>query len=79
MSCTYDDIYGVDLPTYCLTHDTTIEALIEKVEIDIRLLNERMKPLMEIYFMDQDGPLINHLHNLIHKKQKHKERLKSWA
>lgn len=75
----YDDIYGVDLETYCKVHNTTIDHLIEKIEIDINLLQSRMGELLEVEWSQQNNALITHIYNLIKKKDKHKERLKEWA
>ena len=79
MNYSYDETFGVDLPTYCEVHGTDIETLIKKVELDIELLSERLKPLMALHFMEQDSPLIEHIVRLIRKKQKHKDRLNDWA
>lgn len=79
MSYSYDDIFGVDLDTYCAAHSTTIEALVEKIDRDVDLLNYRMKRLMEVPFMEQDVALTTYLYKLINKKQKHKQRLLDWA
>jgi hypothetical protein len=75
---TYDELYGVDLDSYCAAHETTIKHLIEKIDIDIQILNDRMKKLMAPYFMEQDNTLINTIHNLIKKKNEHKDRLNDW-
>jgi hypothetical protein len=79
MKYSYDDIYGCDLDTYCATHNTDVESLVEKIDRDIELLNHRLKYLVGIPLMDQDVTLINFIYRLIGKKQKHKERLQGWS
>jgi len=78
MNYSYDDLYGVDLETYLAAHDTSIEQLIEKVDIDIDLLKARLEVLMGEDWINQDNALITYVYNLIKKKQEHKERLNEW-
>ncbi len=74
----YDDIYGIDLDSYCAAHNTNISQMIEKTDIDIEILKDRMRILMAPYWRDQDTALIGHIYKLLNKKTNHKERLKEW-
>jgi hypothetical protein len=79
MNYSYDEIYGVDLDTYCELHNTSIEQLISKIDIDIEILYRKMKTLIEVHFMEQDIAMLTHIYALIKKKTEHKERLRDWA
>ena len=79
MNYSYDEIYDIDLDTYCAMHNTSIEALISKIDIDIDILYAAMKKLIDIHFMEQDSTKLTYIHNLIKKKSEHKERLRDWA
>ena len=79
MNYSYDEIYGIDLDTYCAMHDTTIEKLISKIDIDIDILMVQMKKIIDIDFRIHDSTKLTYLHSLIKKKSDHKERLYDWA
>jgi len=79
MRYSYDEIYGIDLDTYCAMHDTTIEKLITKIDIDIDILYAKMKTIIDIPFMERDPTMLTYIHALIKKKTEHKERLRDWA
>lgn len=73
---TYDELYGVTLDEYCRIHNTTIEKLIKKTEIDIDLLKKRLASL--VFADEMDIYLVNEVHKLLSKKRKHLKRLKQW-
>jgi len=82
----YDDLYGVNLKEYCIAHNTNPEKLIQKIDIDIRLLKNRLNYLLEQEsqkpFREQNNSdlyLITKVYQLIQKKEKHKDRLREWA
>jgi len=85
---TYDELYGIDIDKYCLAHNTTLDDIIHKSQIDIELLNNNLKRLLIIdkknlknKVRDREGILLNHmntLHALIKKKQAHINKMQDW-
>ncbi len=82
MTLTYDELYGVNIDEYCIAHDTTLDKLIHKGEIDIDILKKNLKRLID---QDRAGDsstalysYINTVHAAIHKKQKHIQNMKDW-
>ena len=73
----YDKLYGMTLDKYCFIHGTTIDKLIDKVEKDIFLLEDRITTLVweENLLLD---PLVGSCYSLLNKKRKHLKRLKKW-
>ena len=74
----YDEIYGVDLPTYCNIHNIRVENLINKVEIDIKLLQNNLHYLVWVKNVDVCDLLVREVYYLLQKKEKHLKRLKKW-
>ena len=72
----YDELYGLNLKEYIEEHDTTIEKLISKVEIDIRLLEKSLK---KRNVLTAPNSVIYTLTTTIDKKVQHKDRLLEWA
>ena len=70
----YDDLYGMDLDTYCKRHHVTVEKLINKTQIDIEILSERLNSLKE----DISSPEFNYVYKVLDKKRKHLHRLQEW-
>jgi hypothetical protein len=71
MNYSYDEIYGVDIEEYCSLHNTTPQDLINKINIDIQILKNRLKEIIN----EDDHYLISVVYELINKKEKHKDRL----
>ncbi len=78
---TYDELYGVNISEYCLAHNTTLEEIISKSEIDIEILKDNLRRLIE---QDKSGNFpgvynrITPVHSAIKKKQNHIDKLKDW-
>jgi len=74
---TLDLIYGVSLEEYCKIHNTNINELIKKTEIDIELIHKNLRKL--IYEEDRLlDPLVDECQMVREKKEKHLKRLKEW-
>ena len=78
----YDELYGIDIDEYCLRHNTTIDELIRKSEIDIEILYENVDKLIEAERNGktayEDMHLLDTVSFTINKKYKHIQRLESW-
>jgi hypothetical protein len=76
----YDEIYGVDLDTYCKLQGITIDDLIESVEMDIKILKQNLNHQVwgKKNIEEMDFNLIGTIHAIINKKEKHLKRLKEW-
>jgi hypothetical protein len=79
MEYSYDELYGVDIEEYCKIHNTTLEDLIQKSEIDIELLRKNMGRLLQEDLTYEEGYITKVLFDLIKKKQKHVDHLKMWT
>ncbi len=83
MTFSYDEIYGVNLDKYCRIHKTTINELIKKSELDIKILYDNLGVLIEAErkgpVSQQDRFLADSIHFIIGKKYKHVEHLKEWG
>ncbi len=78
----YDELYGIDIGEYCRRHETTIEELIHKSDIDIKILYENLGRLIEAERAGKlsynEMYLIDTISFTINKKHKHIQRLKDW-
>ena len=74
----YDEIYGVDLDTYCKLHGVSVDKLIEKVKTDIKLLQNNLHYLVWVKNVDVCDLLVREVYYLLQKKEKHLQRLKRW-
>lgn len=65
------------LDEYCMCHSTSIDALINKVNIDIDILQKRMT---ELYPKDlyKFPPIFDEVHTALKKKKTHLDRLTEW-
>ncbi len=78
MAFTYDELYGVDLDEYCRLHDTTIDALIKKSEIDIEIMYRNLDRLMRMNLSYEESHIIDTISFAIRKKEKHIFALQDW-
>lgn len=74
----YDDIYGMTITDYCDAHGTTIEHLIQKVKIDIEILESRLKQEMNPESKGTFTEIGSEVWNMLSKKKKHLSRLQDW-
>lgn len=75
MKTEYDDLYGMSLSEYCEKHNTNIEALIEKVSIDLEILKKNFE---KEYTGMIPTPLGDRIYASMEKKRKHLMRLQEW-
>jgi cob(I)alamin adenosyltransferase len=78
MSMDYNELYGISLKEYIKAHYTNLQKLMEKVQVDIVLLEKNLKKVIE---NSEDGitdSRVTIIHSTIKKKQKHLQRLKDW-
>lgn len=77
----YDLLYGVNIKEYVKRHNTKIDNIIKKTEIDIAILKENLLKITRgnLKHLPEKYPLIEkEIYDLIDKKKKHLERLKEW-
>ncbi len=78
---TYDELYGIDINDYCLAHNTTIDEIISKSRIDIKLLKNNLKRLLNRAKGDDSveaAAMITPVHSAIQKKQNHINKMEDW-
>ena len=75
----YDDIYGIPLGEYLERHGVDLKNLITKVQIDIVLLKENLKRVLEEQRPYPDNYIETVIFQTIKKKEKHLLRLMEWA
>jgi len=71
----YDELYGISLGDYCKAHETTLDELIQKIEIDIQILEANLEKVLN---NDSTNYLVDQIFFTIKKKRDHVERLKEW-
>jgi hypothetical protein len=74
----YDEIYGVTLEEYTKIHNTTIDELINKTKIDIKILYNNLGDLMEQDLPYPSDFIIEKVLQTIKKKENHVSRLQEW-
>jgi len=73
----YNELYGIPLDEYIVAHDTSLEDLIQKSTIDMEIMQQHLKRIMQ----EADwykNPLVDIINSNIRKKYKHIEYLKNW-
>jgi len=75
----YDDIYGIPLGEYLERHGVDLKNLISKVQIDIVLLKENLKRVLEEQRPYPNNYLETVIYQTIQKKEKHLQHLMEWA
>jgi len=73
-----NDIYGVDIGTYCDRLGTTPEKLIEDKYTEIEMLQENYDRLLERRRDMSIALLCSHINGVIHSKQKKIARIEKW-
>jgi len=73
---TYDELYGVDINEYCEKHKITVDDLIKKTEIDIKILKKNLHK--HTYLEPTNWGLVGSINKLLNKKESHLKRLKQW-
>lgn len=76
----YDILYGMDINRYAKRHNTTVEKLIQKTALDIRLLKENYKRYANrnTQLSDKELSIAKQISNAIAAKEAHLQRLKEW-
>ncbi len=78
MTFSYDEIYGVNLDEYCKLHNTTVDDLIRKSNVDISILHSNLDVLLHKDLSHDEGYIIDFIFGLIKKKQDHIFKLEAW-
>ena len=73
-----NDIYGIDIGTYCERLGTTPEKLVEDKYTEIDILQENYDKLIERRNDMSVALLCRHINGVIHSKQKKIARIKNW-
>jgi hypothetical protein len=76
MGLNYDELYGISINEYVDAQSITISQLIDKVKVDIKLLKENLKKVLENEGITNAKVTV--ISNTIKKKEKHLERLRNW-
>lgn len=79
MNYSYDELYGITIDEYCKRHNTTIEEIIQKIKIDLKILHENLGVLLEGGMTSENYHLVDTVVALERKKEKHIARLAEWA
>lgn len=75
----YDDIYGVPLKEYLILQNLELSDLIQKVEIDIGILQSNLSNKLVNNLPYPENYIVNIIYEAIAKKRKHLQRLQNWS
>jgi hypothetical protein len=78
MNYTYDDIYGITIDEYCAAHNLTLDDLIYKTKIDIKLLKDNLAAVLKEQRPYPENYIETIIFQTIKKKEKHLEHLLDW-